>query len=193
MNYRTKVLLLSTLCIYQPQASVLGTLGKIFPSKKTVKNVRVNPTQAISRYAKGQVETSQIDKLIIKANDGEFSDSVILTDMSDKLIEADLRIMDFAEGVDEYLGNSSRFGNEYIRKKINSSIQINVHNHVVLKNMTQDQRSPYIQAHKDNVKTFIIHFEKNIKGMKGTNGVVRELDDHWKAIRQVYFDLNNLD
>ncbi|OUR99500.1 hypothetical protein A9Q84_00335 [Halobacteriovorax marinus] len=193
MNNSAKVLILSVLCIYQSQASILGSLGKLFPSKNTTKVSRVTPAQSIRSYAIGNVENSQIDRLVVKTNDGELSDSVVLTDMSDKLMEVDMRNMDFAEGLEEFLGNPSRFGNKYIRDKINSTIQLHVHNHVLLKKMTQAERSAFLQDHKDHVKTFIIHFQNNIKGMNGTSGVVRELDDHWKAIRQVYFDLNSLD
>ena len=186
------LIIISTLQITSTNASILNSISKL-SSKITGKNSkRVSPETAIRQFTKGKVEGNPLERLIVKANDGEFRDSQALHSIEDKLVESDFRNMDVVETLEEYLPNQTRQRNNYIAKKINSAIQLHVHNHLVLKEMSHGDRSSYTQVHSDNVTTLIIHIQSKIRGMKGSSRDVNEFSDHLKALRQVHFDLKNL-
>lgn len=185
------ILLFVTFQVTTSNASIFTPLAKL-GSKITGNSKKVTPEKAIRQFTTGKVENNPLGGLVVRANDGEIRDAQILHTIEDKLIESDFRNMDVLETLEEYLPNQSRQKNNYIAKKINSAVQLHVHNHLVLKDMSIGDRSAYTQVHSDNVKTLLIHIQSKIRGMRGSSRDVDEFADHLKALRQIHFDLNNL-
>jgi hypothetical protein len=188
-----KILLALTLSLQvtNSSASIFTPFAKI-SSKMTGKTKKVTPEVAIKQFTRGKTQNNPLENLIVLANDGEVRDAQRLYSIEDKLIESDLRNMDVVETLEEYLPNQTRQRNNYIAKKLNSAIQLHVHNHLMLKEMSEGDRSSYITVHSDNVKTLLIHIQLKISGMSGSSRDVDEFASHLKALRQIHFDLNNL-
>lgn len=163
------------------EASVMKVIAKkmdgLFSSK----------TPSIELVAKGKISESHMDNLIIRTN-SEMGRGEVLESIGSKMIEAEFRNMDMAETLEELSQKNfnDRFLEKVLMDQMRSVATISAHNHLLLKKMNEVDRVEFIAQHRSNVSSALNEITSKISA-SGTYSFTS-----FKALRNIYMDLNNL-
>ncbi|WP_372654747.1 hypothetical protein [Halobacteriovorax sp.] len=163
------------------QASVLSTLTK------KVSGAFKSKSASIELVAKGDIDKSNMDNLIIRTN-SDMGRGEVLESFSHKIIEAEFRNLDMIETLEKLSqkGFNDHFLEGVLMDEMRSVAIISAHNHLILKKMSKSERAEYLPQHKKNVTLALDEITSKISA-SGTYSFVS-----FKALRNIYMDLQSL-